>query len=230
MKRTPIHESFGAGRRARERARREEDVLEAAERVIGRNGFHGAGMTEIAREAEYAIGTLYNLFASKEALYERLLVSRAEELSGLQRAALGGPGRPRARLEAALAAKLAFFRRHLDFMRIYSTTSTGPGDARLPAKLLKLREGNARAIAAVIDEAARAGDLRAEVRPEDAALAFQAITQAFLFQAAKDRAGFDEERVRAAVKAVFFDPLFGPEATPGRMPRRTALAGARRRR
>ena len=38
---------------------RRDHVLESAERVFARKGFHEATMQEIAKEAEYATGTLY---------------------------------------------------------------------------------------------------------------------------------------------------------------------------
>ncbi len=226
MKRTSVRKSFGATRRARERSRQEAAILEAAEREIGRRGFHGAGMTEIAREAEYAVGTLYNLFGSKEGLYERLLVVRAEEIARATRAALRGPGEPRERLEAVLAAKLDFFARHIEFVRIYASTSIlATGTWGLPAGVVRLRERSIRAVARVFEEARAAGLLRAEAGAHELAIAFYAVTQAFVMRAIRGPGAFDPERVRASVARVFLDPVFGRAPEP-RRPRRVAARAA----
>src|SRR2546426_10053680 len=44
-------------------------VLEAAARVFAREGFHGASVHEIAREAGASTGAIYSNFAGKEDLY-----------------------------------------------------------------------------------------------------------------------------------------------------------------
>jgi AcrR family transcriptional regulator len=56
-------------RREREKQRREEEILDAAERVFFRKGFENASMDEIAREAQFTKPTLYQYFRDKENLY-----------------------------------------------------------------------------------------------------------------------------------------------------------------
>jgi AcrR family transcriptional regulator len=48
-------------------------ILEGARRVFLAAGFDGASMGEIAKAAGVSKGTLYSYFASKEALFERLI-------------------------------------------------------------------------------------------------------------------------------------------------------------
>src|SRR5690349_11014182 len=57
----------------------ENAILEAAERVFGRDGFEAAKMADIAREAGVAAGTLYNYFDSKVQIFESLMRFRGEE-------------------------------------------------------------------------------------------------------------------------------------------------------
>lgn len=56
-------------RRDRERETHRREILEAAERVFAVKGYEAATVEEIAREAEFATGTLYNFFEGKEALF-----------------------------------------------------------------------------------------------------------------------------------------------------------------
>jgi len=56
-------------RRDRERDNHRREILEAAERVFVSKGYEAATVEEIARESEFAVGTLYNFFEGKEALF-----------------------------------------------------------------------------------------------------------------------------------------------------------------
>lgn len=56
-------------RKERERAARKELIIDAAEKVIGREGFEKATMDEIADVAEVGKGTLYLYFKNKAAIY-----------------------------------------------------------------------------------------------------------------------------------------------------------------
>ena len=60
-------------RKERERERHRREMLEAAERVFVRKGYHDATVEEIAQEAEFAVGTLYNFFKGKDDLYARVV-------------------------------------------------------------------------------------------------------------------------------------------------------------
>ena len=54
-------------------------VLDAAEEVFAENVYAQASVEDIARRAEISVGTLYNLFNSKEDIY-RGVVSRAQSM------------------------------------------------------------------------------------------------------------------------------------------------------
>jgi len=49
-------------------AQRRQQVLDAAADCFRRNGFHNAGMAQIAREAGMSVGHIYHYFDSKEAI------------------------------------------------------------------------------------------------------------------------------------------------------------------
>lgn len=56
-------------RKEREKLRRREEIIDAAEVVIFSKGYENATMDDVAREAELSKGTLYLYFSSKEELY-----------------------------------------------------------------------------------------------------------------------------------------------------------------
>lgn len=61
-------------RREKEKKTREEDIINAAEKIFTIMGFNGASMEEIAREAEFTRKTVYQYFADKEDLYFAVVV------------------------------------------------------------------------------------------------------------------------------------------------------------
>ncbi|MBL4633255.1 MAG: TetR/AcrR family transcriptional regulator [Kofleriaceae bacterium] len=82
-------------RREKEKERRREDILQAAQQVFLRSGYQGATMDEVAQEAELSKGTLYLYFKSKFEIYVELS-NRAcnETLRGFVEIAAGtGTGR-----------------------------------------------------------------------------------------------------------------------------------------
>jgi len=56
-------------RKQRETELRKQIILEAAEKLFLTNGYEDTTMDDIATEAEFSKGTLYNYFTSKEELY-----------------------------------------------------------------------------------------------------------------------------------------------------------------
>jgi len=56
-------------RKQRETDLRKQDILKAAEKLFLANGYEDTTMSQIANEAEFSKGTLYNYFKSKDDLY-----------------------------------------------------------------------------------------------------------------------------------------------------------------
>ena len=66
-------------RREKERLAHRAAILDAAERVFAAKGFPGATIAEIAREAEFAVGSIYNFFPGKRELAEAVMLRIATE-------------------------------------------------------------------------------------------------------------------------------------------------------
>jgi len=113
-------EKEALSRRERERRQREEDFLQAAETLFSSRGFHATTMEDIARSAEYGTGTIYRYFESKDALYRELFRRKAEQLLASITTAVAVEAPAIDRLCAFLHAKLAFFRAHQSFLRLFA--------------------------------------------------------------------------------------------------------------
>lgn len=66
-------------RKEREEHRRRQDILDVAERLFAHNGYHETSVSDIAKEAEFGVGTIYKYFSNKETLFVSLLKERLEE-------------------------------------------------------------------------------------------------------------------------------------------------------
>ena len=72
-------------RREREKLARRRGILTAARKVFGARGYEGATLDEVAREAEFAKGTLYSYFDSKAELFAAAWPSAAKAASARPR-------------------------------------------------------------------------------------------------------------------------------------------------
>jgi AcrR family transcriptional regulator len=80
-----------AGLREQQKAATRLRLLEAAETVFARRGFHGASVDEIAREAGATTGALYANFAGKEDLFLELFDhTMAQDVRGYSEASGAG--------------------------------------------------------------------------------------------------------------------------------------------
>jgi AcrR family transcriptional regulator len=90
----------------RSRADRREALLDAADRIVQRNG-PAASMATIAAEAGITKPILYRHFRDKNGLYAALTDRHTERLLATLRAALAEPGARRARVARTVDAYLA---------------------------------------------------------------------------------------------------------------------------
>ena len=94
-------------------------MLVAARRLYARKGYQQTAMVEIARASELAVGTLYQLFPSKEAILRGLLEDRMDDLVARVRAAVDGERDVRDQLRHVVETHLAFARDNADILRLY---------------------------------------------------------------------------------------------------------------
>lgn len=95
-------------------------LLDAAEEVFGRKGFHEATLKEVAELAEFSVGSVYSFFESKDELFRQVFVRRGEEFMPPMHAILDDEdGDPVAQLHALIDFEVEFFRTHRQFGRLY---------------------------------------------------------------------------------------------------------------
>lgn len=120
---SPESETIGrtGGRPPTKAERTRARILEAAEEVFGRRGFHDASIVEITQRADVAQGTFYVHFESKHQIFEELIRTRGRELRSSLRAAAQGLTR---RHDIEAAGFRAYFRWIAEHAGIYRVART----------------------------------------------------------------------------------------------------------
>ena len=141
-------------RRRVPRAEREQQMLEAADRVFARRGYQASSMDEIAAEVGVTKPMLYAYFGSKEGLY-LASVQRAGEMLA-QRLRDSAEGGPADRLEAGVRAFFAFVdERRTSWAVLYREASAGGGP--VAAQVASLRKAVAGTVSQLLAEMAGRG-------------------------------------------------------------------------
>ena len=94
-------------------------LLDAAEEVFGRKGFHETTLKEVAELAEFSVGSVYSFFDSKDDLFRQIFVRRGEEFMPGMHEILDAEGDPVDQLHALVDFEIGFFREHPRFGRLY---------------------------------------------------------------------------------------------------------------
>ena len=136
-------------------------ILDAAAALVAERGLRSVTMSGIAEGAGVGRATLYKYFPDVEAIllawHERHVAAHLEQLTGLR----DGPGDARGRLEAALGAyALIQHKRHAT--ELAALLHRNEHVARAQERLAGITRD-------LLAEAARAGDVRGDVAPEELA-------------------------------------------------------------
>ena len=123
-----------AQRRAREKARRQREILEAAREVFFEKGIHRATVDDVAAHAEVSKGTVYLYFQSKESILAHLLLEGLSILLSQLEAAYAPnePLSPEERLRQLAEAYWQFAQTHPNYYRLLMALDRGRFRERVP--------------------------------------------------------------------------------------------------
>jgi len=133
-------------RKERELQRHRRQILGVALNMFSEKGFHGVTMNDIARESEFAVGTLYKFFKSKEDLYGALLLEKIDEMQDTFHAALEGDKDEIDSIRGFLEALIRLTKKNASFFQLYLAEVHGTGPAALASIDIALKERREREI------------------------------------------------------------------------------------
>ena len=112
-------------RREREKLRHRREILDAALVLFSEHGFHNVSMQQVATQAEFAIGTLYNFFTNKEDLYKTLISELTNKFHKSLVNAIDSGDDEVEKLRNYVAVKAAVFSDNLAVVRLYFRETSG---------------------------------------------------------------------------------------------------------
>ncbi len=180
-------------RKERERQARRLEILEAAELVFGRKGYYAATIEEIAAEAEFATGTIYNFFDSKESMYHELMEKFVNEFMGLFESKVLSQADPCDAVGALIELKLKHFQKHRGFFRVFFETSPGSRldpSKSTPAKILERYDDYIQQVSEIFKRGLDSGIFDEKLDPLYLSLSLEGVINAFV--AYWSRRGIDE--------------------------------------
>jgi TetR/AcrR family transcriptional regulator len=178
-------------RKQRELALRQSLVFDAAEAVLAERGLHAASVDEIAERSGLSVGTLYNLFGSKENLYAALMERGIEEVRAFVRARIEDPATGIEKLHAAIDAIFAYFTEHERAFRVYVTATHGLDWNVLPQfgeRVFKRLQAFAEDVTALSRQAVREKSLP-DIDPALLAMSLLGTINSFVTRWATERRG-----------------------------------------
>jgi len=150
-------------RRERERLMHRQQMLEAAERVFVRDGYQGATIERTAQEADFAVGTLYNFFESKEKLFGEVMRRIVNEALEQVEARVFSEADPKKALEELIRIRIMYPLEHRGFARVFMDVAPGSSldlASGLPPECRALYEGYLSSVAELIRRGIRSGVFR----------------------------------------------------------------------
>jgi TetR/AcrR family transcriptional regulator len=195
-------------RKERERQQHRQEILSVALRLFAERGFHNVSMQEIAVAAEFATGTLYNFFASKEDLFFELMEASAAEALGMILPALEEPGDERQKVARYIRLHERIVCEHATAIQLFLLESRGRclPEPRIEARRKEVHEQVISRLTEVIAAGVRRG-LFNPIDPAIVAKCLSATMESMMLAAVENPRAGDLNADLKKVEAVFFKGL-----------------------
>jgi AcrR family transcriptional regulator len=159
-------------------------VLDVALRLFSEKGYHNVSMHEIAKEAEFAIGTLYKFFRNKEDLYQALIMQLSDRFQGALTEVIGGNAQEIEKLRAYVRVKGELFRNNASAIQLYLGEARGASFSVMAGLERQIRERHRNfllALASVFEHGMKQKRFQRIGTPIHLAVALDSMVTAFLF-------------------------------------------------
>lgn len=153
------------------RGEKRQQILEAATRVFSSRGYHGARVSDIAREAGIAYGLVYHYFRNKDEILDTIFAERWGAFVAVVDGVAAGPQPASEKLRQLAALVLFAYRRRPDWVKVLvfeiqrSSRFSEPEQIEAVGRLF-------RAVARIVREGQEAGELRGDLDANLVCLAF----------------------------------------------------------
>lgn len=151
-------------RRERKKEATKSNILQTAINLFAKQGFNATTMNQIAEEADVAMGTLYNYFASKEAFIGEYIKQVVEEKYAELGKELQGKANTYKKLKFLCDVAGRWTENNRSFMEVYCLDPWhycfGPTEKEVP------RSGFDEILAGIFTEGQQRGEIRRDFTPQ----------------------------------------------------------------
>ena len=171
-------------RREREKLRQRQDILSAALELFSLKGFHNVSVNEIAERSEFAVGTLYKFFKSKEDIYSSILMDSAEDAHRALTETLAQGSDEIDKLRNYVKTGVEIFKKNAPAIRLYLAETRGIGytlKAGLDEDIHRKFEGVRQKLSAVFESGIRKKIFARIEEPYYLSVALEGMMHGFLF-------------------------------------------------
>ena len=147
-----------AGRVARKRGRRIQEIVTTAAELFGARGYDAVSLEDVADRLDVTKGSLYYYFASKDELVTAAIETLGNEWTGrLARLPAAGQGSPTERLRALLREHIGIaVREYPAALGLFLVPENWPAEQR--ARIKELRRRHDRLFRRVVEEGVASGE------------------------------------------------------------------------
>lgn len=105
-------------RKEREKRMRQQEILKAARELFVSKGYRETTLEEIAHQAEFGKGTLYNYFTNKDEIFHAIIDQSIEETIGIAREAAASKGGIREKLTSFALQTIRYVKENGELLHI----------------------------------------------------------------------------------------------------------------
>jgi len=195
-------------RRQEEKLAHREQILTAALDLFSRKGYNNVSIHEIARKAEFAIGTLYKFFKNKEDLYKAMIIEQCERFHRILNEAIDIPGDEVEKIQNYIKVKGEIFMNNIAMIRLYFAETRGASfniKAGLDADIRKMYDEFLHKLATVFETGIKKRRFKRLLDPYYLAVAIDSLTNAFLFLWLENPEGHPYYRNVKTITRIFFN-------------------------
>jgi AcrR family transcriptional regulator len=178
-------------------AERRRQILDAAVRVFARQGFHTCRVSDIADEAGVAYGLVYHYFRSKDAVLDTLFQERWSLMTALIEDVDRQDLVAREKLRAVTSFIFDSYRHDPELMKVIIVEVTRAANSFGQTHLTEIRKAYD-GIAVIVEHGQTAGELRTDITPSFAAMAFYGAIEQVLTSWIFDLLPFGEAEAEQA--------------------------------
>ncbi|NMC61803.1 MAG: TetR/AcrR family transcriptional regulator [SAR324 cluster bacterium] len=172
-------------RREREKLLQRDEIMSASLKLFSKKGYSSVSMLEIAKSAEFSVGTLYKFFKNKEDLFKALVWEQFCKFNNLMLKAIDEPKTEIDKLRNYVTVKGEIFNANAQMIRIYYSEIEGARFnfmAGLDSAVKKRHEQFLQKLAGIFDSGMRAKRFKRIAEPIHLAVSLESMVHALLFR------------------------------------------------